>query len=344
MDNVKNKKIGILGAGISGLSAGIVLAKNGYEVEIFEKRPRAGSFFEKDVHSLRNYLRSCDALEEYKKLGIKISNFRSVFKELRFSADGKSVEIYSEKTPLFYNVIRGCSDKKSLDNELLEQAKSCGAKVFFSQNKNISDGDIDIVAVGAQEPRGVAFGAHYEIKSGNIDYIIHLTDDLAPNGYIYALPFFNELSLVIATAGMESKKELENKFNLLRSKNKIVKEILKNAEFKNEIYGFAYFDLPKTAIKDGKIYIGEAAGFLDAMSGFGTHYAIISGYLAAKSIINNENYDELWKQYFGEELENRFKKRIEAQKIKGEAQDKKIEEILKKFGNKIPIEEYKKYL
>jgi len=34
---MKKNKIGIIGAGVSGLSAGALLAKEGFDVEIFEK-------------------------------------------------------------------------------------------------------------------------------------------------------------------------------------------------------------------------------------------------------------------------------------------------------------------
>ena len=41
------------------------------------------------------------------------------------------------------------------------------------------------------------------------------------------------------------------------------------------------------------IYVGESAGFQDALWGFGIRFAVLSGYLAAESIIHNKNYDQL---------------------------------------------------
>ncbi len=38
--------IKIAGADISGLSAGVILAEKGFDVQIFEKRSEVGSFFE----------------------------------------------------------------------------------------------------------------------------------------------------------------------------------------------------------------------------------------------------------------------------------------------------------
>ncbi len=67
MAGEKNKQIKILGAGISGLTTGIILSKHGYQVEIFEKRLRIGSFFEDCIHSVKNFF-DIDILEYYKNI------------------------------------------------------------------------------------------------------------------------------------------------------------------------------------------------------------------------------------------------------------------------------------
>ena len=40
--------------------------------------------------------------------------------------------------------------------------------------------------------------------------------------------------------------------------------------------------------------IGEQAGFQDALAGFGMRYAVRSGHLAARSILDGTNYATLW--------------------------------------------------
>jgi flavin-dependent dehydrogenase len=42
--------------------------------------------------------------------------------------------------------------------------------------------------------------------------------------------------------------------------------------------------------------VGEAAGFQDALWGFGIRIAIDSGVAAARAILENRNYDSLWKE------------------------------------------------
>jgi flavin-dependent dehydrogenase len=52
--------------------------------------------------------------------------------------------------------------------------------------------------------------------------------------------------------------------------------------------------LPTTAMRDGKLYVGEAGNLQDVFAGFGVRMAITTGYLAAHSVIENESYDALW--------------------------------------------------
>lgn len=338
---ISGKRIKILGAGISGMVAGIILAKNGYKVEIFEKRPRIGSFFERDIHSLRNYTHNRNVIEIYKKIGIRIPKTYPIFKEFRFSPSLKKVEIYSKKKPLFYNFIRGYKDKNSLDVELHKTARTLGIKFHFG--KNLDASKVDIIATGAGSIKGVAYGAHYRDISkirANTNYIF-LDNSYSPHGYTYIVPFKKEASIVIASTKKEGRGALKRRFNDLKRNNPIVREVLKGARFENEIFGLAFFNFPKTATKKGKLYIGEAAGFLDASTGFGTHYAILSGYLAAKAIIERKNYDKLWRKNFGRELEAQSLRRKKLQKFSNKEYEAAITSLIKKHGERMTAAVYK---
>jgi flavin-dependent dehydrogenase len=337
---LKKKKIRILGAGISGMVAAITLARKGFEVEIFEKRPRIGSFFERDIHSLRNYFYDYDVIEKYKGLGIEIPYVYPIFKELRFSPSLKKVEIYSEGKPLFYNFIRGYKDKRSLDVVLYKTAKKLGVKFYF--NRNLTEDEGDIIATGACSIKNIGYGEYYNVSRSNINAnYIFLDNRYSPNEYSCILPFKNETAIILGSTKKETKESLKKKFDRLKNDNPFVKKIIKKAKFKNEIFGFAFYALPRTAIKNNKLYIGEAAGFLDAATGFGTHYAILSGYLAANSIIENEDYNNLWKNAFGEELKAQYLKRMELQKFNNKDYEKSIELIINKYGNKISADSYR---
>lgn len=337
----RKRNIRILGAGISGLVAGITLAKSGLKVKVFEKRSRVGSFFEKNIHSFRNYIYDYDVIEKYKQIGIEIPHTYPIFKEFRFSPSLKCVEIYSKSKPLFYNFFRGYKDEKSLDVELYKLAKKNGVKFYFNQNLNNTE--VDIIATGARTVKGIAYVEHYKVCSEIAPNSIYmfLNNDYSPRGYTYILPFNNEVSVGIASTKKESRSDFKKRFNNFKNNNPIIKKNLQNAKFENENFGFAFYDLPKTAMENGKLYVGEAAGFLDAVSGFGTHYAILSGYLAAKAIIENKNYDNLWQEAFGDELKIQYLRRNKLEKFTNRDYEKTIENLIRNYGNKISAREYK---
>ena len=60
--------------------------------------------------------------------------------------------------------------------------------------------------------------------------------------------------------------------------------------------GFANFRLPRTAVQGGHLVVGEQAGFQDALAGFGMRYALRSGILAARSIVEGVDYTLLWRK------------------------------------------------
>lgn len=345
LSRFKNRgKIGILGAGVSGLSAAIILAKKGCQVNVFERRSRVGSFFKKDVHSLRNYSYGYDVIKKYNELGLKLPRVYPISKEFRFSPSLKSIEIYSNNKPLFYNILRGYSDKESLDNSLLRQAEELGVKVHYNQNIDPSDSKIDIVATGAFSKKGTVYGSHLKgIDVEENSLYIFLTNYNSHYGYVYLVPFYGkEASLAIVSPQGEDISILKNRLEDLKENNSFIRKAICNAGLVNSFSGFASFDVPETATKDGKLYIGEAAGFLDSTTGFGLHYAILSGSLAAKSIIEGGNYDDLWRKNFLDNLRKRYQRRLAFEKTTALNQEKMISGLIDNFGGRVLVSDYKK--
>ena len=63
-----------------------------------------------------------------------------------------------------------------------------------------------------------------------------------------------------------------------------------------EFGGYGNFFFGKPVFENGKYYVGEAAGLQDCLWGFGMRYAMSSGFLAAKAIIENKDYETLLKE------------------------------------------------
>jgi flavin-dependent dehydrogenase len=77
---------------------------------------------------------------------------------------------------------------------------------------------------------------------------------------------------------------------------------------------------------------------MDSSKGFGIRYAIITGHLAAKAIIEGDDYDKLWKKEIKNEIERNFKRRLWLNKLTNMDYD----EMLKRMGNEVNIEKYLK--
>jgi flavin-dependent dehydrogenase len=67
-------------------------------------------------------------------------------------------------------------------------------------------------------------------------------------------------------------------------------------ENKRSFAGYGTFAMNQSNRQDKKMFVGEAAGFQDLFLGFGMKYAFLSGYSAAKSIIDKKNYDIIWRE------------------------------------------------
>src|SRR6266540_5713457 len=56
-------------------------------------------------------------------------------------------------------------------------------------------------------------------------------------------------------------------------------------------YSYMNFHLKNRATSGKSLYVGEAAGFQDYLFGLGIRYALTSGYLAARSILEGRDFD-----------------------------------------------------
>ena len=65
-----DKPIHILGAGLSGLSAAIILANAGKEVHVYDVREDSGARFDGDFQGIENWTTSPDFFDEMRNWGI----------------------------------------------------------------------------------------------------------------------------------------------------------------------------------------------------------------------------------------------------------------------------------
>ena len=72
------RKIKIIGGGLSGLSAAITLAREGFEVDIYEIHEDVGKRFHGDIEGLENWSEKEDILKEFGKMNIGSISFRPI--------------------------------------------------------------------------------------------------------------------------------------------------------------------------------------------------------------------------------------------------------------------------
>ncbi len=321
--------IRIGGAGLSGLTAAINIAKAGFNVKVFEKNKNL--FNGSEICCFRNYDLKIDAIEELRKCGIKIKPNGKVKRVVKFSPNEKAEE-YSKK-PIFYLVWRG-DENNSLEKQLYKQALDLGVEFVFG--KAVKENEVDIVATGPKRTDIFAYG--YIYKGIDIDKLYVVYNNLySPKGYTYIVGLENKCMVCAVSFDKKNFKYIPVNFDLFLRKNEFLRKLVGKKKPIKVIKGFGNYDWIKTAENNGRLYVGEAGFFQDPSKGFGMRYAIITGYLAAKSIITGERYDNLWKQKIQEELKRDLKRRIEIDKLTNKDYDNLLKNI-----KKINIDEYVK--
>ncbi|PHS22300.1 MAG: hypothetical protein COA85_11900 [Robiginitomaculum sp.] len=279
----------IVGAGPAGLASAIVLARAGQKVVVHDRRKQAGGRFHNDFQGLENWSSEGNILEEFSSAGIEASfDHTPVSTGQVFDSCGQAYSINSSE-PLYYLLRRGDA-AGSLDNGLLSQAQDLGVTVKFDSHIKKQQGPA-ILAIGPRTADVIAVGYVFETDMPDGNWIC-FDDNLAPLGYAYLL--ISGGRGTVATCMFTKFKQqsffLENTITFFEAKADLK---MKNPK---PMGGYGNFRLPGTAVQGGKLVIGEHAGFQDSLAGFGMTYAIRSGILAARSLLENLDYTILWKK------------------------------------------------
>jgi flavin-dependent dehydrogenase len=287
--------ITILGAGLSGLTAAINLAKRGYLVDVYETKEDVGMRFHGDIQGLENWSEKKCILEQLREMNINIDFDCHPFSRVTLTNCSKIKKV-SSKRPLFYLVKRG-SFSGTLDHSLKLQALRTGVNIHFQRTilpteaNVVATGPIPGKVVGAV--KGIIFKTNLEDVA-----IVAFNEKLVFRGYSYLLVTkgYGCMAAVVRRDEMSRAKDYFEKTNAF-----FVKNFNLDTRQCKEIGGVGSFSL-RNVQKGTTMYVGEAAGFQDFLWGFGMRYAITSGYLAAQSIINNVDYEKTARGHFSSKL------------------------------------------
>ena len=277
------------GAGPAGLAAAITLAKAGRRVLVHEVQPDVGYRFGGDFQGLENWSTHEDVLDWLQELDITCEFTSLPFSRGHiFDSRGRRYEIAGKKA-LFYMVDRG-PGPGTLDTAMLDQARSLGVEVRFNSRLDRLDGP-GILAAGPKAPDAIAVGFHFETSLADGFWAI-VDDALAPQGYAY---------LLVMTGRGTVKSCMFSGFKQERMfvrRTVAAFESLVGLDMVNPVPhgGVGNFRTPSRAVTGQHPVVGEQAGFQDFLWGFGMRYAILSGVLAARSVLQGKDYETLWRR------------------------------------------------
>ncbi len=283
--------IKIAGAGPSGLTAAICLARSGLSVEVFEAKKAVGDRFIGDFQVIENASFKEDALDMFKRMGIQNNFFlKPVHQAVFYDHRLKPYPVQSD-CPYGYFIMRGPGGE-TLDQGLLNQARSAGVKIHYG--RRVKPEAVDIVATGPAVADGLA--KEMTFSTDLPDTISVLFDmDVSPGGYSYLFVVDGQ-----ATFGCAITRDfdgIKNYFEIALKRFQTIQTFVINRP--KFAYSYMNFCLKSSAMDNGKPFVGEAGGFQDYLFGLGIRYAIKTGYAAATSILDNESYDILWQQEIG---------------------------------------------
>lgn len=278
--------ITVVGAGPSGLAAAIVLARAGRKVIVRERKPAVGARFHGDFQGLENWSVDDDVLDEMRELGAAAEMpVKPVYEGAAYDAQGRSYNI-ADKRPLFYLVRRG-SDEGMLDAALLRAAREAGAEIFFGDEVERVPPQA-IVATGPRRADAIASGYTFQTQMKDASHV-SFDNRLAPWGYAYLLisEGVGTLAVCMFRDFNAHAKHLQRAVDYFRERTGL--EMIEPKPFG----GYGMLSRLTRTERDTRLYVGERAGLQDALAGFGLRFAIISGALAARSLMSGGSYDAL---------------------------------------------------
>jgi flavin-dependent dehydrogenase len=295
--------IRIAGAGPSGLAAAIALARAGRSVEVHEAKPTVGSRFIGDLQIIEAASEREPVPEFLDRIGVERNfYFRPVLQATFYDHRGSGRTIRSSRPYGFF--IRRGPEEGTLDRGLLAQAQQSGAKIIF--NSRLKAEEADIVATGPAAPDGLAREMTWHTADPE-RVEVYFNHHLSPGGYSYL--FILDGVATFGCAIVADFKKIDDYFEHSLAAAQRANPFEIPAETRTG-YSYMNFHLKQHATKQGARYVGEAAGFQDYLFGLGIRYALTSGALAAKSILESRDFDELWSRELGPKqqtsLVNRF--------------------------------------
>lgn len=306
----------ILGGGIAGLTAAINLKQAGIDVEVHERKEFCGKSTG-DFQLMENWIFEEDALAALKQFNITGNFYVKPWYSLEFISPSLKRCLKKSSEPLMYFLKRGPMEG-SIDRALQKQVIDAHIPITFKSTLTVNDATI--VAIGKHKPNFMMTGISFPFD--HPDSVIVLYDDrLSHKMYTY-ITVADKIGQLVVINPIE---RTDHELRLDRSIKRF--EEIFNVKISTIAHRFAAplsLNFLKSARIDGRYYVGEAGGFQDGLSGFGLMYAFRSGYHAAQSIIQNDDYDLRWQSAMLKPIEVSHINRYLFEKLSNEGYEKLV--------------------
>ncbi|HVR43051.1 MAG TPA: NAD(P)-binding protein [Thermoanaerobaculia bacterium] len=295
--------IRIAGAGPAGLAAAITLARGGRRVEVHEAKSDVGARFIGDLQILENSSEPEDVREFLARAGIATNFYFRPVTEARFWDHRLRPGEVRSATPYGFFIRRGPFEG-SLDRGLLAQARELGVVVRFGSR--LASEEADVVATGPSTPDGLAREITF-VSDEEERVEVYFDHRLSPGGYSYL--FILDGVGTFGCAIVSDFRRIDEYFEASLARALSLTPARVDREQRTG-YSYMNFHLKRTSVAGTTSFTGEAAGFQDYLFGLGIRYALKSGWLAGRAILEERPFDELWTEELGQKqrtsLVNRF--------------------------------------
>ncbi len=276
----------VIGAGPSGLASAIVLARAGRRVIVRERRRSVGARFHGDFQGLENWSAERDVLDEFRDLGVPVeAPLHPVYRGEAYDFRGRRYAVGDDK-PLYYLLRRGPGGG-TLDEALLNAARRAGAEIRFGDEVKRAPKNA-VIATGPRRADIIASG--YTFRTGMEDaQHVCFDDRFAPWGYAYLL-VANGFGTLAVCMFRDFKRHAE----CLEAAKAFFEQYAGLEMYDPKPFGgYGMLSRITRGERKGRRLVGARAGVQDGLAGFGLRYALLSGALAARSILNGESYERL---------------------------------------------------
>ncbi|MGD2023429.1 MAG: NAD(P)-binding protein [Desulfobacterales bacterium] len=310
------QSVKILGGGIAGLTAAINLKRAGINVEVHERKEFCGKAT-CDFQFMENWIFEEDALAALKKFNITGNFYVKPWYSLEFISPSLNRCLRKSAEPIVYGLKRG-PEEGAIDDVLQKQVTDAHIPIIF--NSTLAADDATIIAIGRNNPNFTITGISFPFDHPDA-VIVYYDDRLSLKMYTYITVTDRVGQLVVINPAERTDHEARLELGIKRF------EDIFDGKISTITHRFAApgsLNFLKKAKIEGRYYVGEAAGFQDGLAGFGLMYAFRSGYHAAQSIIQNDDFDLRWQADMLKPMEVSHTNRYLFEKLSNEGYEKLV--------------------